>query len=49
MVMKGSMLIGYQPLGSKVNFFRMVLANHQLQQCDMDFCVEEISRLGNDL
>jgi len=49
MVKKGSMLIGYNPMGSKVNFFRMVLANHMLTSADMDFCVEEIVRLGEDL
>ena len=52
MVEKGSLMIGYQPLTSKglVNFFRLVVTgqpalNHQ----NIDFIIEEIERLGQDL
>ncbi|XP_071392249.1 glutamate decarboxylase 1 [Centroberyx affinis] len=49
MMEKGTVLIGYQPLGSKVNFFRCVFSNPATQQEDIDFLLEEIVRLGNDL
>lgn len=46
---KGSVLIGYQPLGDKVNFFRCVFSNPATQQEDIDFLLEEIAQLGSDL
>lgn len=49
MMEKGSVLIGYQPLADKVNFFRCVFSNPATQQEDVDFLLEEISRLGKDL
>ncbi|CAK6977668.1 glutamate decarboxylase 1 [Scomber scombrus] len=49
MMEKGSVLIGYQPLATKVNFFRCVFSNPATQQEDIDFLLEEISRLGSDL
>jgi len=42
-------MIGYQPLGNKVNFFRFVLANPASTSEDMDFIISEIERLGQDL
>lgn len=49
MIKCGSMMIGYQPLGDKVNFFRFVLANPASTSEDMDFIISEIERLGHDL
>lgn len=49
MMEKGSTMIGYQPLGAKVNFFRCVLSNHATQHEDIDFLLDEIVRLGRDL
>lgn len=49
MVKKGSMMIGYQPLEDKVNFFRLIVLSPQVCKKDMDFCLDEIERLGNDL
>uniref|UniRef100_A0A673A1T8 Zgc:163121 n=1 Tax=Sphaeramia orbicularis TaxID=375764 RepID=A0A673A1T8_9TELE len=49
MLEKGSVMIGYQPLGPKVNFFRCVFSNPATQQEDIDFLLEEIARLGRDL
>lgn len=46
---RGTMMVGYQPLGSKVNFFRMVVLSPQVSQTDLDFVLDEIERLGNDL
>ncbi|XP_060051264.1 cysteine sulfinic acid decarboxylase isoform X4 [Erinaceus europaeus] len=49
MVKEGSMMIGYQPHGTRANFFRMVVANPALTQADMDFLLNELERLGQDL
>ncbi|CAH1772709.1 unnamed protein product [Owenia fusiformis] len=51
MVMKGNMMIGYQPLKYRnmVNFFRVIIQSPALNYKDMDFIVEEIDRLGQDL
>uniref|UniRef100_A0A8C2Z876 Cysteine sulfinic acid decarboxylase n=1 Tax=Cyclopterus lumpus TaxID=8103 RepID=A0A8C2Z876_CYCLU len=49
MMKQGTMMVGYQPLGNKVNFFRMVVFSPLLTQKDMDFFLDEIERLGKDL
>lgn len=49
MMEKGSVLIGYQPLGAKVNFFRCVFSNPATQHQDIDFLLDEIIWLGHDL
>ncbi|KAL8561919.1 hypothetical protein ACOMHN_046709 [Nucella lapillus] len=49
MVEAGTLLIGYQPDGDRVNFFRMVVSNTSATFQDMDFVVSEIARLGHDL
>jgi hypothetical protein len=49
MTEQGTMLVGYQPDGDHVNFFRMIVANHDSTLEDMDFVVDEIERLGKDL
>ncbi|KAK2179016.1 hypothetical protein NP493_519g05084 [Ridgeia piscesae] len=49
MVMKGTMMIGYQPLGDKVNFFRVVVSNEKLTTADMDFIIDEIAGCGQNL
>ena len=49
MVLKGSMMIGYQPLRDLPNFFRMVVAAPTATEADMDFVLEEIERLGEGL
>lgn len=43
------MLVGYQPDGDHVNFFRMVVSNTSCTTANMDFVVQEIARLGQDL
>lgn len=43
------MMIGYNPDGDRVNFFRMVISNFDTTVQDMDFLVAEIDRLGRDL
>ena len=49
MVEQGTLLIGYQPDGDRVNFFRMVVSNTAATTQGMDFVVSEIQRLGQDL
>ncbi|XP_006883948.1 PREDICTED: cysteine sulfinic acid decarboxylase isoform X3 [Elephantulus edwardii] len=49
MVKKGSMMIGYQPHGTRGNFFRMIVANPTLTQADIDFLLDELEQLGQDL
>ncbi|NXD88868.1 CSAD decarboxylase, partial [Halcyon senegalensis] len=49
MMKKGSMMVGYQPLGTKVNFFRQVVTNPAVTKADLDFFLDEIERLGGDL
>lgn len=46
---RGTMMVGYQPLGNKVNFFRVVVFSPLVSQKDMDFFLDEIESLGNDL
>ncbi|XP_069314805.1 glutamate decarboxylase 2 [Eulemur rufifrons] len=45
----GTTMVSYQPLGDKVNFFRMVISNPAATHQDIDFLIEEIERLGQDL
>lgn len=45
----GTTMVGYQPQGNKVNFFRMVVSNPAATRSDIDFLIDEIERLGQDL
>ncbi|KAM5174268.1 LOW QUALITY PROTEIN: cysteine sulfinic acid decarboxylase-like [Callospermophilus lateralis] len=49
MVKEGSMMIGYQPHGTHGNFFQMVVANPTLTCADIDFLLNELEWLGQDL
>ncbi|CAG2244947.1 CSAD [Mytilus edulis] len=51
MMLKGSIMISYQPLSSKglVNFFRVIVGNPVCERSDMDFIVDEIIRLAEDV
>nr|XP_046254789.1 acidic amino acid decarboxylase GADL1-like [Scatophagus argus] len=49
MMKKGSTMVGYQPHGDKVNFFRMVTISPQASTQDMDFVLDEIHNLGKDI
>ncbi|KAI4575247.1 hypothetical protein MJG53_020449, partial [Ovis ammon polii x Ovis aries] len=49
MMESGTTMVGYQPQGDKANFFRMVISNPAATQSDIDFLIEEIERLGQDL
>ncbi|KAM6154014.1 cysteine sulfinic acid decarboxylase isoform 5-T6 [Erethizon dorsatum] len=49
MMKEGSMMIGYQPHGIWGNFFRMIVANPMQTRADIDFLLNELERLGQDL
>ncbi|KAL8182624.1 UNVERIFIED_CONTAM: hypothetical protein K2H54_058841 [Gekko kuhli] len=49
MIEEGTAMVGYQPHGDNVNFFRMVFSNPAAKKSDVDFLLEEIERLGKDL
>uniref|UniRef100_A0A3B4WPE6 Cysteine sulfinic acid decarboxylase n=1 Tax=Seriola lalandi dorsalis TaxID=1841481 RepID=A0A3B4WPE6_SERLL len=49
MMKQGTMMVGYQPLGNRVNFFRVIVFSPLVSQRDLDFFLNEIERLGNDL
>ncbi|KAJ3595504.1 hypothetical protein NHX12_004807 [Muraenolepis orangiensis] len=49
MMEEGTTMIGYQPLGLNVNFFRCVFSNPATEHEDVDFLLEEIAQLGHSL
>ncbi|XP_038020338.1 cysteine sulfinic acid decarboxylase [Motacilla alba alba] len=49
MIRRGSMMVGYQPQGSHVNFFRQIITNPVVTRQDLDFFLDEIQELGWDL
>jgi len=49
MMEKGTVMVGYQPLGSKPNFFRMIVSNPASTRLDIDFLLDEIEKMGDDL
>ncbi|XP_022087158.1 glutamate decarboxylase 1-like isoform X2 [Acanthaster planci] len=49
MMAAGTLMVGYQPLGNRVNFFRMVFSNPAATKADVDFLLDETERLGRDL
>lgn len=49
MMLAGTLMVSYQPLGDTPNFFRSIVSNHALREEDIDFMLEEMDRLGHDL
>ncbi|XP_037540409.1 cysteine sulfinic acid decarboxylase [Nematolebias whitei] len=49
MMKQGTLMVGYQPLGDMVNFFRVTVFSPLVSHKDMDFFLDEIQRLGSDL
>ncbi|NXT29562.1 CSAD decarboxylase, partial [Syrrhaptes paradoxus] len=41
MMRKGSMMVGYQPHGTKVNFFRQIVTSPAVTKADLDFFLDE--------
>jgi len=46
---KGSMMCGFQIQGDLVNFWRMVVMNPSLTTSDMDWVLDEIERIGEEI
>ncbi|RWS21761.1 glutamate decarboxylase-like protein, partial [Leptotrombidium deliense] len=49
MMNSGTLMISYQPLGDKPNFFRNIISNPGVKEKDVDFLLAELDRLGHDL
>lgn len=49
MMKTGAMMITYQPIHDKPNFFRLVIQNSALNHSDMEYIIETIENLAKDL
>jgi glutamate decarboxylase len=49
MMMAGTLMVSYQPLGDKPNFFRSILSNPATREEDIDFMLDEMEKLGHNL
>jgi glutamate decarboxylase len=49
MMLEGTIMIGYQPLDDKPNFFRVIVNNPASTVNDILFILDEVERLGHDL
>ncbi|KAG8189583.1 hypothetical protein JTE90_023653 [Oedothorax gibbosus] len=49
MMNSGTLMIGYQPQGDIPNFFRSIISNAAVKESDVDFMLDELDRLGQDL
>ena len=49
MMNTGTLMVSYQPLGMYPNFFRSIVSNQAVQESDIDFMLDEMHRLGNEL
>lgn len=43
---RGGTMIGYQPLGDRPNFFRMIISNPATVEGDIDYLLDEIEAFG---
>ncbi|KAJ1519611.1 hypothetical protein ONE63_004885 [Megalurothrips usitatus] len=49
MMQSGTLMVGYQPLDHRPNFFRNIISSAAVTQADVDFLLSEMDRLGHDL
>lgn len=49
MMQKGTLMVGYQPDDRRPNFFRSIISSAAVNEADVDFMLDEIHRLGDDL
>ncbi|BES95160.1 Glutamate decarboxylase [Nesidiocoris tenuis] len=49
MMEAGTMMVGYQPDDKRPNFFRSIFSSAAVQKDDVDFMLNEMDRLGQDL
>lgn len=49
MMLAGTLMVGYQPDDHRPNFFRSIISSAAVTEKDVDFMLNEIDRLGQDL
>lgn len=49
MMEAGTLMVGYQPDDRRPNFFRSIISSAAVTHQDVDFMLNEIDRLGQDL
>lgn len=49
MMQTGTLMVGYQPLDHRPNFFRNIISSAAVTEADIDFLLNEMDRLGHDL
>lgn len=49
MMQSGTLMVGYQPDDRRPNFFRSIISAAAVTEKDVDFMLNEIDRLGQDL
>lgn len=49
MMNTGTLMISYQPLDHWPNFFRSIISNQAVDESDIDFLLDEMDRLGQNL
>jgi glutamate decarboxylase len=49
MMQSGTLMVGYQPDDRRPNFFRSIISSAAVVEKDVDFMLDEIDRLGQDL
>lgn len=49
MMMKGTLMIGYQPQGHIPNFFRNIISNPAIKKADVDYLLEELDKIGENM
>ncbi len=49
MMYDGNLMIGYQPIDDKPNFFRMILSSSSIEKEDIDYMLDKIEEFGKDL
>ena len=49
MMQSGTLMVGYQPDDRRPNFFRSIISSAAVTMKDVDFMLNELDRLGEDL
>lgn len=49
MMQSGTLMVGYQPDDRRPNFFRSIISAAAVTEKDVEFMLNEIDRLGQDL
>lgn len=49
MMQSGTLMVGYQPDDRRPNFFRSIISSAAVTKDDVDFMLNEMDRLGEDL